>query len=162
MASKGSAGDCKGTLKYSAKRLRSFVMYANLLGTKPGGLLPVKKEKCESKQSQCAPGFDRAACPAAGLQVPDWSLLTRSVHDATQKRRAQFEVNVPNVSVAAHDLQTHEIFAHLLNKLIWCCGENQDGTNLETKPRIRRNYIVEQLHNFSGGHPGVSSRSLSC
>lgn len=43
IASNGSAGVCRGTLKYCAERLKSFAMYRNLLGTKPGGLLPVKE-----------------------------------------------------------------------------------------------------------------------
>lgn len=45
MASKGSAGGCTGTLKYSDKRFRSLVMYLNLFGTRPGGLLPLITKK---------------------------------------------------------------------------------------------------------------------
>lgn len=49
MASKGSAGKFKGTLKYSARRDRSLDMYMNLFGTRPGGLLPAAKDNHTSK-----------------------------------------------------------------------------------------------------------------
>lgn len=40
-------------------------------------------------------------CSCDGQSVCTWAL-----HDASQKRRTQFEVNIPHVSVTAHDLKT--------------------------------------------------------